>query len=124
VVREGTEIPPTSITEGSRVTDVSLSVDQSSYSGECPITLNFSGLIVSQGAGSYLYKFEAGTDAPGFEFSLPGSQMATFTRGGRHELNVAYTLTIEDSVNGWAQVTISEPNKNQSNLVNFSVNCQ
>jgi hypothetical protein len=124
VVREGTESPPTPITEGSRVTDISLGVDQSNYSGECPINLNFSSLIVSQGAGSYMYKFEAGTDAPGFEFSLPGSQVATFTSGGRHELDVAYTLTIEDSVNGWAQVTISEPNKIKSNLVNFSVDCQ
>ena len=109
--------------EGSKVVNASLSIDQPSYKGACPATLGFSGLIKSEGAGAFEYKFQAGASTPGFEFSLPGSQKATFNSEGSHQYNVNFSLVIESSVNGWARIEILKPNQTQSNTVSFTITC-
>ena len=125
VLEPGSSTPtPTPLASGSTVTNANLNVDQSSYSGVCPITLTFSGVIYSQGAGSFVYQMEAGSNTPGFEFYLPGHQTATFDTDGNHHLDVSYTLVIEDSVDGWARLYISAPNTVHSATANFSVTCQ
>jgi hypothetical protein len=118
----GTDTPP-DIGEGSTVTSASLSANPTSHSGECPVTISFPGTISSDGAGSFIYQLEAGTSTPGFNFSLPPAQKATFTTGGSHSLNVSYTLEITDSVEAWARLYISAPNTYRSGQVNFSVTC-
>ena len=119
----GTATPP-DIGDGSTVTGASLSANPSTYSGECPATISFGGTINSEGAGSFVYQLEAGTSSPGFTFSLPPAQKATFTAGGTHQSNVSYTLDIEDSVSAWARLYISAPNTYRSDKVEFSVNCE
>jgi hypothetical protein len=116
--------PPPDIGDGSTVTGASLSADPSTYSGECPVTISFGGTIKSEGAGSFVYQLEVGTSTPGFTFSLPPAQKATFTAGGTHQLNVSYTLDIADSVSAWARLYISAPNTYRSDKVEFSVNCE
>ncbi len=110
-------------TEGLRVTAATLTVDQNNYSGACAVDLTFSGVIASEGAGSFTYEFQAGANNSGFEFSLPGPQQVTHGDDGSHQLSITFTLTIESSVDGWAQLVISEPNDFSSNLVNFTVEC-
>lgn len=124
-VREPGGPTPTagSVSNGSNVTGASVSASPSSHSGACPVTITISGTIQSSGAGSYIYQLEAGSSTPGFTFSLPGPQTATFTTGGTHQLNVSYTLEIEDSVNGWARVYISSPNTFRSDQAPFTVSC-
>lgn len=119
----GTATPP-EVGNGSTVTGASLSANPSTYSGECPATISFGGTINSEGAGSFVYQLEAGTSTPGFNFSLPPAQKAIFTTGGSHQLNVSYTLDIEDSVSAWARLYISAPNTYRSDIVEFSVNCE
>jgi hypothetical protein len=118
----GTDEPP-DIGAGSTVTSASLSASPSSHSGECPVTISLPGTINSEGAGSYVYQLEAGSSTPGFAFSLPPAQKATFTTGGSHQLNVSYTLEITDSVEAWARLYISAPNIYRSSQVQFSVSC-
>ena len=125
VVKEGTEgATPTPGGNGSTVTSATLSIDNPSYKGSCPVTLNFSGVINSQGPGAFEYKFIAGASTPGFEFSLPGPQKANFTSEGDHQFDVNFFLVIESSVNGWARIAIISPNEKQSNTVSFSVTCK
>jgi hypothetical protein len=125
VVVEGATGGPTAtpISSWSKVTEATLDVDQASYSGECPVRITFSGTIFSQGSGSYVYQLLAGTNTPGFEFFLPGSLTSLFMTGGTNRLDVSFSLDIEDSVDGWAYIYISQPNVFQSNTVNFSVDC-
>jgi hypothetical protein len=124
-VREPGGPTPTagSVSNGSKVTGASVSASPSSYNGDCPATITISGTIKSTGAGSYIYQLEAGSSTPGFTFSLPGPQTATFTTEGTHQLNVSYTLEISDSVNAWARVYISSPNTYRSDQVAFTVSC-
>jgi hypothetical protein len=119
---DGTATPP-DIGDGSTVTGASLSANPSTHSGECPATISLPGTITSEGSGSFIYQLEAGTSTPGFTFSLPPAQKATYTTGGTHLLNVSYTLEITDSVDAWARLYISAPNTYRSERVQFSVNC-
>lgn len=118
----GTDTPP-DVGDGSTVTSASLSANPSTHSGECPVTISFPGTISSEGSGSFIYQLEAGSSTPGFTFSLPPAQKATFTTGGTHQLNVSYTLDITDSVDAWARLYISAPNTYRSNKVQFTVSC-
>ena len=119
----GTATPPAD-GDGSTVTGASLSANPSTYSGECPVSVSFPGTIKSEGAGSYIFQLEAGTSSPGFTFSLPPAQKATFTTGGSQQLNVSYTLEITGSVEAWARLYISAPNTFRSDKVQFSVTCE
>jgi hypothetical protein len=124
VVEEGDSLPTaTPLADGSQVTEATLAVDQAEYSGGCPVTLNFSGQITSQGAVSFVYQFEVGSNTPGFEFFTPDAQTATFAGEGTHLHDVYLTLDILNSVDGWARITILAPNSLQSPQVNFSIEC-
>lgn len=120
----GGTVTPTPISDGIPITDASLSVDQSSYSGQCPVTLTFPGVIYSQGQGSFAYQLEAGSQTQGFQFFLPSPYLASYNTGGTHRLDVEYTLDIENSVDGWARLTITSDTTYHSNTVNFNVTCQ
>lgn len=110
--------------EGSTVVNATLAIDQAAYEGTCPVTLNFDGMIQSEGEGSFEYKFLAGSSTPGFEFSLPGAQKVTFNGDGTHNYPVNFSLVVESTVNGWARIEIIKPNQTQSNTVSFTVKCE
>jgi len=117
-------ITPTPFGAGSAVTEATLNVDKSTHTGACPVTLNFTGVIISQGAGSFVYELEAHATTVGFEFFLPAPQTASFGSGGEHRLDVTFWLDIQNSVEGWARLHISAPNTKNSNAANFNVTCQ
>jgi hypothetical protein len=122
----GTEVS-TSGTPGSstnQVTSIALTADQASYTGSCPVTVNLFGSIHSEGSGSFTYALEAGTSTPGFVFSLPAAQTASYSTGGTHTLNITYTLSISSSVSGWVRVTVSSPNATKSNEIDLAISCQ
>jgi hypothetical protein len=107
VVGGGASVTVTSQPSGSgRVTDVSLKVDDASFTLNDPATVT--------------YRLEAGSDTPGFAFDLPGELTGNFDAGTN---SVAYTLDIQDSVSGWAQFHILEPNDVVSDQAAFSLSC-
>jgi hypothetical protein len=101
-----------------------LSVDNTSYSGSCPVTLNFSGTITTTGTGALTYQLEAGSSTAGFTFTLPGAQTENYTSGGSHTLPVSYFLDISSSVTGWVRLYISAPNTLRSTQVDFTITCK
>ena len=115
-----TVAPTTSIL----VTAASLSADQTSYSGSCPVTINLSGSISVDGSGSFVYQLEAGTSTPGFTFTLPAAQTSNYTTAGSHSLSLAYALTISSSVQGWVKLSTTSPNALSSNQVDLSITCK
>ncbi len=117
-------VTPTALAAGSTVTGATLNVDNAAYAGACPVTLTFTGVIISQGAGSFIFELEAQANTAGFEFFLPAPQTATFASGGENRLDVTFWLDIENTVSGWARLKISAPNTFQSSPANFDVGCQ
>ena len=102
-----------------RVTEVSLKVDDASPS-DCPHTFNFTGSFTLNDPATVTYRLEAGSDTPGFAFELPGELTGNFDAGTN---SVTYTLDIQDSVSGWAQFHILEPNDVVSDQAAFSLSC-
>jgi hypothetical protein len=120
-----TTTTPASTTPGSMTaTAATLSVDQTTYSGACPVTINLSGTITSSGIGTLVYGLEAGSSTPGFTFTLPGAQTEVYTSGGSHSLPVSYFLNISSSVSGWVRLFISVPNTLRSTQVDFTITCK
>ena len=113
----GTALPSPS--GDGRVTAASIKVDDSSPS-DCPHTFTFTASFTLSEPATVKYKMEAGSDTPGFTFNLPGDLTGSFDAGTH---SVIYTLDIQDSVNGWAQLRITSPNNEVSNQVNFSLSC-
>ena len=108
---------------GAAITAASLNVSPASYTGECPVTLEFSGSITSSGAGNYVYQVEAGAGSSGFQFFLPEPQDVRYL-GGENTLPINFVLQIENSVDGWAQLVANGSNTLRSNQAVFSVTCE
>lgn len=124
VAGEGTPVVPTS-TPGSSsdsiVTQASISIDNATVSGPCPHTFTFTAGFTLGSAATITHQFEAGSDTPGFAFSLPGSQSASYAAG---TYTFIYNLVIESSMNGWGRLHISSPVDLASDEVAFSMTCQ
>lgn len=101
------------------VTAVSLSVDAASAES-CPHTFSFTGQITLDEAATVTYELEAGANTSGFTFTLPEPFTVAF-EAGTH--NVSYQLDISDSVDGWAQLHVTEPNDVTSNQVTYTLDC-
>jgi len=105
-------------------TAATLSVDQTSYSGSLPVTLNLSGSITSSGTGTLVYTLEAGSSTPGFTFTLPGAQSEAYASGGSHTLPFRTSSTsLRLSVGGCA-CNISAPNILRSAQIDFNGHLQ
>src|SRR5262249_17497914 len=79
---------PSAVPGAVKVTGVTLTVDQTSFSGKCPATFNFTGGIASSGAGTVSYQLEASADRPGFVFDLPKAVDTPFTNAGPRTFSV------------------------------------
>jgi hypothetical protein len=102
-----------------QISNVALSVDDSSPD-ECPYTFEFTGSFNLSTSGTVSYRLDAGADTAGFEFELPADRSDSFSAGAQ---TVTYTLTIEDSVDGWAEFHVLSPNEVTSNQATFSLDC-
>ena len=114
----------TPIPGGPTITAATLSVDRVSFTGACPVRLNFTGAITSTGAGSYTYQLQAGSNNSKFTFTLPDPQTATYKNSGTNNLVITYYLDIESTINGWARLSVTGGNTLESGQVSFSVTCQ
>lgn len=117
----GTDTGGGSGSTGRYFSRTALSVDNASFTGECPHTFNFSASFTLDRPARVTYQLEAGATNAGFEFDLPG---ATTTNLDAGTYQFAYTLAFTDSVDGWARLHITEPEDVSSNQVNFSLNCE
>jgi hypothetical protein len=104
---------------GEDISGVSVAVDEAS-ANECPHTFNFTAYFTLDKSATVTYRLEAGSDTPGFTFSLPGDQTGSFEAGTQA---VTYNLVIEDSVDGWVQFHILSPEEVSSGQVSFSLDC-
>lgn len=120
VVGGATPVPQTPQPPGSgSVTGASIKVDDASPS-DCPYTFTFTASFTLDDPATVTYRLEAGSDTPGFIFDLPGELTGSFAAGTN---SVIYSLNIQDSVNGWAQFHVLEPNDVISNQATFSLSC-
>jgi hypothetical protein len=101
------------------VSDVTLSVDDASATA-CPHTFTFTGTFTLDKQASVTYQLQAGSDTPGFNFTLPGPITGNFPAGTH---TVVYTLNLSDRVNGWASLRVTSPNEVASGQVTFSLTC-
>ena len=102
-----------------RVTEASLAVDDASPDA-CPHTYTFTASFTLNAPSTVTYRLEAGSDTPGFVFTLPGEQSGNFDKGSH---SVSFTLDITNTVDGWARFLILAPNSVESNQVTFALTC-
>ena len=100
------------------VSNVTIIVDNASFSGTCPHTFTFTGSFTVNGSATVTYQLEAG----GFDnMTLPGAETASFGPG---TYSVTYYLEITASGSGWARLRITAPNDVSSDKANISLTCQ
>jgi len=101
-----------------------LEVDPSAFEGACPASLEVSFSITTEGADHYTYVLEAGAQQSGYQFYLPEPTQVSLSGTGQNTKTVAYTLTLQNTVEGWLRLVVTDPGEYRSEMVNFSVKCQ
>ena len=121
IITVGAGTPVSTATKGPSEIKASLIVDQASYTGHCPATLNFTATVEMDAPGKVDLIFEAGANA-GYGFDLPGATSRTLTKAGT--ITLPYYLTMNGSVDGWAVLRVLFPIETTSNIIYFTVVCQ
>ena len=103
------------------ISDLSMAVDESVFSGACPHLFTFSATFTVNQAATLTYALEAGSETPGFSFNLPAAQTSSFNAG---TYTLSFPLEFSSSVNGWVRLHITAPVDVTSSQVNFSLTCQ
>ena len=100
---------------GGRVTDVELNVDNANFTGTCPHTFRFTGLIETTGAGviTYIWERSSGNSNP-INVNLP-------VPGG---LVVQDDVTLTSSGNVSVTLHVTNPNDFSSPVVTATATCQ
>lgn len=105
---------------GTTVTQASLSVEQPTFSGECPHNFAFRAEFVLSRPTSLTYSLEVD---PGLSNKVKLPPPATNNFGiGTHV--VIYELTFIETLSGWMRLHILAPEDVESDQVNFSLVCQ
>lgn len=105
---------------GNPVTNLTMSVDEGTYLGQCPHTYSFAATFTLSQSATLTYKLEGFSDTPGFSFNLPGEQSNTFAAG---TYSLSFPLEFTDSGTGWIRFHITDPVSMTSNQVNFDLTC-
>jgi hypothetical protein len=103
------------------VSNVSISVNTSSYEGSCPYTFMFPAQFTLGSTTTVTYRLEAGTDSQGFQITLPDPTTVSL-QAGTHD--VTYQLEFSQAVSGWARLHFTAPNDVTSSQATFSLTCQ
>lgn len=111
----------TPTTTGNVVTDAAISVDNASVETACPYTFNFIVQFTTNETADVTYSLEAEANEAGFEITLPDPTTATLDAGIHTQ---TYTLEFTTSLDGWAQLHVTEPDDVVSNQVSFSLTCE
>lgn len=97
------------------VTKVTASVAPLIFSGICPKTVNYSGVIAANGPGTVTYKWvrsDGESEARTINFAAAGSQTVTSS-------NVTYN----QSATYWAKLQVTAPNAMISDQAKFTLSC-
>ena len=100
---------------GGRVTDVELSVDTTSFTGACPKTVRFTGLIETNGAGliTYIWERNTGNSNPtNINLPVPGGVIVT------DDITVTTSGTVTVTLH------VTRPNDITSAAVTSTITCQ
>jgi hypothetical protein len=99
----------------SLVTSIVMSVDPNTYTGACPVTVNFWATITANGPGPVTYRWERSDNATAMTpqtiiFASAGTQTiaTTWTRGGG---------------TGWQRLHVLTPNDAVSSPIGFTLTC-
>ena len=97
-----------------RVT-ATLTASPAAYSGNCPTTINFRGMITASEAGRVQYKFirSDGANAP--------VQTLIFAKAETKPVSTTWTLGA--NYTGWEAIKVIYPVSVESNKANFTVRC-
>jgi hypothetical protein len=100
---------------GGRVTDVELAVDTPTFTGACPKTIRFTGLIETNGAGliTYIWERNTGNSNP-ININLP-------VPGG---IIVTDDITVTTSGTVTVTLHVTRPNDITSAAITSTITCQ
>jgi hypothetical protein len=112
-----TTAPSTSLT----VSNLNVTVENPTTTAACPHNYRVEANFDLNASGAVTYKWEAGSDTPGFTFTLPDAQTTNFTAGTQ---TLAFFLQLNNSGNGWIQLHITSPQDVVSNQATFSLTCE
>ncbi len=112
---------PTPGSGSGAVTGIALSVDNNSFTGECPHTFTFTAQVTTSAQSRVTLEMEAGASNPSYLYTLPAPQ--TFDVGVG-TFSFSYFLNLTGSVDGWARIRTTAPNAVTSNQVNFTLTCE
>jgi len=106
-----------------KVSKITVSADNASFTGECPHTFVFTALIDLSGGGVMKYQLEVSTTTPGFQLQLPEPIESTFTTNASQTFGASFTLEMRDTVQGQAWLHILSPVDMLSDKTSFSLTC-
>jgi hypothetical protein len=116
----GTAAPTSTGSSGNPVSNLSMSVDEGTFLGQCPHTFSFVATFTVNQTAALTYGLEASSDTPGFSFNLPGAQTNTF---GPATYSLSFPLEFTDSGTGWVRFHMTAPVDITSNQVTFNLTC-
>lgn len=99
------------------VTAASVSVDQSSFRGTCPVRFTFSADITANAAGTVEYRWVRSDGVTG------PTQTLNFNSAGTKTVETTWDLTAGIHEGLWEKVEILSPNSLSSNQATFSAYC-
>jgi hypothetical protein len=119
-----TAVSPTATTAPSTngtVSNLSARIDNSTVTAACPYSYRVEASFELSAPATVTYRWEAGSDTPGFTFTLPDAQTSNFPAGNQ---TLAFFLELSNSGNGWVQLHILSPQDVVSNQATFALTCQ
>lgn len=102
------------------VTSVTLTVENPDFTGACPHTFNLTGQVTLSEGAQVTLELEAGADGA-YTFDLPGPETLNLGAGVS---TFSYTLTLEDTVTGWAALHVTAPEDVTSGQARFTLTCE
>ena len=103
------------------VSNLNVTVENPTTTAACPFSYRVEANFNLSAASDVTYRWEAGSDTPGFTFTLPGAQTTGFAAGTQ---TLAFFLELNNSGSGWIQLHITSPQDVVSNQATFSLTCQ
>lgn len=108
---------------GANIIDATISIDQTNYTGLCPVNLNLAGSVTSNSSGPVLWSLNLNTTTSGFSFDSSGSHNLTFGENGGIQY-WEYILTVSNTVSANAQLSVIGSNAALSSVQSFTVICE
>ncbi len=117
----GPTATPTNTPSNSTISNLSIAVDNASFSGTCPHTFAFAASFTLSSAASVTYQLEAGSETSGVTVNVPAAQTTSFGAGTQ---TLTFYLEFNQSMAGWARLHITSPVDVTSGATTFTLTCQ